>query len=76
MFLPDVKPALEIGGSIGGCLGNFAIPGLMWVIHSHERKTSWKNLLAIALAVFGVISAGLSGWYAVRDAITAFKSLS
>jgi hypothetical protein len=75
MFLPDITPALEIGGSVGRCLGNFAIPGIMWVMHSHEKKTSWKNLLAIAVVLFGVVSGGLSGWYAVRDAITAFKSL-
>jgi amino acid permease len=76
MFLPDVTPALEIGGSIGGCLGNFAIPRLMWVVHSPEKKTSWKNLLAIAMVVFGVISGAISGWYAVSDAIAAFRSAS
>jgi len=73
MFLPDVKPALEIGGSIGGCLGNFAMPGIMWIVVSEDKWYTCKNLLVIAMIVFGVVSAGISGWYAVNDAIEAFK---
>jgi amino acid permease len=73
VFLPDVKPALEIGGSIGGCLGNFVIPGWMWVKHSVDPIRHWKNVLAIAMVVFGIVAAGLSGYYAVRDAIEAFR---
>jgi amino acid permease len=73
VFLPDVKPALEIGGSIGGCLGNFVIPGWMWVKHSGDSVRHWKNLLAILMVVFGIVAAGLSGYYAVRDAVEAFR---
>jgi amino acid permease len=73
MFLPDVTPAFEIGGSIGGCLGNFVIPGWMWVKHSEDPIRHWKNVLAIMMIVFGIVASGLSGYYAVRDAIDAFR---
>ncbi|OHT00706.1 Transmembrane amino acid transporter protein [Tritrichomonas foetus] len=76
MFLPEMKPALEVAGALGGCLGNFLLPGIMWVLTSERPKTHWTNILAILLAVFGVVSAVISTWIAVESAIDAFKTVS
>jgi amino acid permease len=73
MFLKEVRPALEVGGAIGGCIGNFSFPALMWVVHSDQAKTHWTNILAIALFVFGIGAAIVSTYYAVEDAIGAFR---
>jgi amino acid permease len=73
MFLPDMKPALEIGGAIGGCLGSFSFPAVLWVIHSDKPKKHWTNVLSIIFAVWGGITAILATYYAVIDAIHAFK---
>jgi hypothetical protein len=69
MFLPDIQAVLEIGGSIGGNIGCFAFPAMLWVIHSCEPKSHWTNVLAILFAIFGWVTAILSTYYGVRDAI-------
>ena len=75
MFLPDMKPALEVGGALGGCIGNFTFPGIMWVLTSRQKKTHWTNILSMILAGFGIASAVLATYYAVLDAIDAFKEI-
>ncbi|OHT02401.1 Transmembrane amino acid transporter protein [Tritrichomonas foetus] len=76
MFLPEMKPALEVAGALGGCLGNFLLPGIMWFLTSTEKKTHWTNILVILLAIFGVVSAVISTWIAIESAIDAFKTVS
>jgi hypothetical protein len=73
MFLPDMKPALEIGGALGGCIASFTYPAVLWVMHSDKPKKHWTNVLTIAFAIWGVATAALSTYYAVLDAIAAFK---
>jgi amino acid permease len=36
MFLPDMKPALEIGGALGGRIGSFTYPAVLGVLHSDK----------------------------------------
>jgi amino acid permease len=72
MFLSDVKPALEVGGAIGGCLGNFMLPSLMWVVYTDKPKTHWTNILAYVVMVFGAVSGVAATYYAVLSAIEAF----
>jgi amino acid permease len=72
MFCPDIKPVLEIGGSIGGNVGCFAFPAMLWVKHSREKKTHWTNVLAIIFAIFGWATAILSTYYGVRDIMAEF----
>ena len=76
MFLPQMKPALEVAGALGGCLGNFLLPGIMWVLTSDKPKTHYTNILAILLAFFGVVSAVISTWQAIESAIESFKTVS
>jgi amino acid permease len=73
MFLKEVKPALEVGGAIGGCIGNFMLPALMWFVHSEQPKTHWSNVLALALVVFGAVVGVISTYFAIQDAIAAFS---
>lgn len=75
MFLPEMKPALEVGGALGGCLGNFFLPGIMWVLTSDKPKTHYTNILSILLSIFGLVSAVISTWIAVESAIDAFKTV-
>ncbi|OHT02031.1 Transmembrane amino acid transporter protein [Tritrichomonas foetus] len=75
MFLPEMKPALEVGGAIGGCLGNFTVPGLLWIVASTKQKTHWTNILSMFLTAFGVITAVISTYTAVLSAIDAFKTV-
>lgn len=75
MFLPEVKPAIEVPGALGGCVGNLVIPGVMWFMGSPYKKTHWSNILAIILAVFGGISSVIGTYMAVLAAIEAFRKV-
>ena len=73
MFLSSIKPVISVSGSLGGCIVNFMFPGVLYVKHSPEKWTSWKNILAIALAIFGLVAGVISTYQAIVDAIAAFK---
>ncbi|OHT17497.1 Transmembrane amino acid transporter protein [Tritrichomonas foetus] len=75
MFLANAKPALAIGGAMGGCMADFFFPSIMWIIHSENRWFHWKNILCIIFAAFGLITAAISTYQAVLDAIDAFSNL-
>ncbi|OHT07770.1 Transmembrane amino acid transporter protein [Tritrichomonas foetus] len=74
MFLPEMKPALEVGGALGACLGNFTIPGAMLL--KHGAGTTFKKVMAGLLAAFGVIVAVIATYTAVISAIEVFKNVS
>lgn len=74
MFLPKVKPAIAIGGAFGGCIVDFAFPGLLWIKATTHSIWKWDNILCIILVVFGIIVAILSTYYSILDAIDAFKN--
>lgn len=73
MFLPNVKPAIAIGGAFGGCMVDFTFPGLLWVKASKNGWLKWDNILCVILVIFGIIVAVLSTYYSVLDAIASFK---
>lgn len=76
MFLPSVKPALSIGGALGGCLVDFVFPCILYLkLHYGERPLYyWKNVLLIIFAIFGVVAAVIATYQAIVDAIDAFSS--
>ncbi|EAY04130.1 Transmembrane amino acid transporter protein [Trichomonas vaginalis G3] len=69
MFLPEIRPAFEVGGAFGGCLSNFFVPPLLYVILSKKRWFSPMNLLMIAFSLFGLVSAVIATYQAVVDAL-------
>jgi amino acid permease len=73
MFLPNAGPALSIGGAMGGCLADFTFPAVMWVVYSKNNWHSVSVIACILLALFGVVSACISTYLAVLDAISAIK---
>ncbi|OHS96410.1 Transmembrane amino acid transporter protein [Tritrichomonas foetus] len=74
MVLPSVRPILEIGGSFGGCLANFVFPPLLMFLHSKKKWYRISNLLLILFAIFGLVSAGISTYQAVIDAIESITN--
>lgn len=75
MFLPSVKPALSIGGALGGCLVDFVFPSVLYLrLHRGEQPYyHWKNALLIAFAIFGILAAVISTYQSIVDAIHAFS---
>ena len=74
MFLANAKPALSIGGAMGGCVADFVFPSLMWIFYYKETKWYHPKKLALwVFAAFGAVAAAISTYTAVVDAIKAFS---
>ena len=73
MFLPNIRPALSIGGALGGCLGNFVYPAWIWIKVSQNKLTHWTNILCMLLMIFGAFSTVIATYESVLDAIKQFK---
>lgn len=75
MFLPSVKPALSIGGALGGCLVDFVFPSVLYLkLHRGEEPLyHWKNVLLIIFAIFGIVAAVISTYQSIVDAIDSFS---
>ena len=43
MFLANAKPALAIGGAMGGCMADFFFPSIMWIKNSHRKIYYWQH---------------------------------
>lgn len=69
MFLPEIRPAFEVGGAFGGCLSNFFVPPLLFVILSEKRWFHPLNLAMLAFSLFGLVSAAIATYQAVIDAM-------
>lgn len=73
IFLPDVRPAMSIGGAIGGGLSNFIFPPLLWIKYSCKPYSHWGNVLCLLFAGFGIIACAISTYQSVVDAIASFS---
>ena len=75
MFLPSVKPALSIGGALGGCLVDFVFPSVLYLKLDRGKHPLhyWRNVLLIAFAIFGILAAVISTYQSIVDAIHAFS---
>ena len=73
MFLSKAKPVLSVGGALGGCLANFMFPAIMYVVNSKEKWSSWRNILSIIFAVFGLVAGVICTYEAVLSVIKAFS---
>ncbi|EAY05210.1 Transmembrane amino acid transporter protein [Trichomonas vaginalis G3] len=73
IFLPNVRPAMGIGGAFGAGTSNLVLPPLMWVIFNEKKWTHWTNLLSLLMFVVGTAAAGIATYEAVLDCIAAFS---
>ncbi|OHT00267.1 Transmembrane amino acid transporter protein [Tritrichomonas foetus] len=75
MFLPSAKPALGIGGALGGCLVDFVFPAVLYIrFHKDDFPLyHWKAILCILFGVFGLVAAVIATYQSVMDAIAAFS---
>lgn len=75
IFLPQVRPAIDLAGALGGNIGNFTLPAVMWFMSSKQKKSHWTNILSIAMAVFGCVTAVIGTYMAVISAVDAFRTV-
>jgi hypothetical protein len=75
MLMPDMRPILEIGGALGGCVCNFVYPPLLWFL-SHDGLP-WFSSGKLPMMVFaglGVLCALLAIQQASLDAFELYQS--
>jgi amino acid permease len=72
MVLPNIRPALSVGGSVGGALDSFVFPPLIWVVLSKRPKTAPRNVLMILYTIFGITITCICIYQSVVDAIDEF----
>ena len=75
MFLANAKPALSVGGAMGGCMADFFFPAVTWIKHSNKSMLHWRNVLCIFFALFGLVTTVISVYQAILDAIASFQAL-
>ncbi|EAY05867.1 Transmembrane amino acid transporter protein [Trichomonas vaginalis G3] len=73
LFLPNARPALAIGGALGGGVTNYCLPPLMYIKLYQTKFSNYKTWLMITFSVVGVIMCGIATYEAVLDAIDAFS---
>lgn len=73
MFLSTAKPALSVGGALGGCVVNFMYPGLL-SLYADKPIFQLKHTPQILLVLFGFVSGCISTYISVIDAIKSFKA--
>lgn len=76
MFLPQCKPAIAVGGALGGCLACYTFPALLWILSSGKKWNDKSNIAYVIFAVFGIALATISTYQSIVDAIDAFKGIS
>ncbi|EAY15664.1 Transmembrane amino acid transporter protein [Trichomonas vaginalis G3] len=74
IFLPNVRPAMGIGGAFGAGVSNLVLPPLMYVFISKRRWYHWKNVLCLLMFIVGTAAAAIATYEAVLDCIHAFAS--
>lgn len=74
MLLPQCKPAVSVGGALGGCLVSFMFPSILLIISNGDGFRNPINVLALIFAIFGGVMAVISTYQSILEAIDAFKS--
>lgn len=73
LFLPNARPALAIGGAIGGGMTNLFLPPLLYIKIMKKNRKQPIFWVMIACAVIGFGLCGIATFEAVVDAIDAFS---
>lgn len=73
MFLPDIRPVLGIGGSMGGCIVGYMFPSVCRLVLWEGKIDRWYVFHALYV-VFGLFSAGICTYSSISEAVKYFKS--
>ena len=73
VFLPNVRPAMAIGGAFGAGISNLVMPPLMWVRMSRKKWYQGYNIIFLILFVIGAVACSIATYEAVLDAIHQFS---
>ncbi|EAY20519.1 Transmembrane amino acid transporter protein [Trichomonas vaginalis G3] len=73
LFLPNARPALAIGGAIGGGMTNLFLPPLLYIKIMNKNRKQFVYWLMIIFAIIGLFLVGIATFEAVVDAIHFFK---
>ena len=73
IFLPNARPALAIGGALGGGVTNFVLPPLIYIKINRKKLNQPITWVMILFCAFGVIASGIATYEAVLDAIAQFS---
>ncbi|EAY19880.1 hypothetical protein TVAG_129880 [Trichomonas vaginalis G3] len=73
MVVPNSGPILQICGAIGGCIVDFSIPALLWLVYRKPGWKSWDLYGCILLFLFGLVSCGISLYFGITDLILQVK---
>ena len=73
LCLPNVRPAMAIGGAFGAGVSNLVMPPLMYVRMSVDKWHSPMNLLFLCLFVIGTVACTIATYESVVDAINQFS---
>ena len=74
MFLPNARPALSIGGALGGGVTNFVLPPLIWIKIYQTKMKDPITWVMIAFFIFGIAASAIATYESVLDAIHSFTS--
>ncbi|EAY15300.1 Transmembrane amino acid transporter protein [Trichomonas vaginalis G3] len=73
MVVPRSGPVLQICGAIGGCIVDFSIPALLWLVGKRPSWKQWDLYACILLFLFGLVSCGISLYFGINDIIEEVK---
>lgn len=76
IFMPNARPALAIGGALGGGVTNYCLPPLMYIKVFHLTKADYMTYVMYIFSIAGIIMCGIATYEAVLDAIHAFSGHS
>ena len=76
MFLPNARPALSIGGALGGGITNFVLPPLIWIRIYQTKKTDPITWVMIAFFIFGIAASAIATYESILDAINSFSQVA
>ena len=74
LFLPKVRPAIAIGGAIGGGISNFIFPSLAMLNFPDNSHTIIEKIALYLYLIFGIFATVLATYQSIVDAIEIFKN--
>lgn len=74
LVVPASGPILQVCGAIGGCIVDFSVPALLWLVHKKPGFKRFDLYGCVLLFLFGLVSCGISLYFGITDIIHSVKS--